>query len=145
MARAFAVACVVWFGCGSPPHQTDAAAASAERCFDGIDNNGDGLVDCADPSCASVAGCVAAVPWGWTGHTALYDGAIAGAPSCAAPFATAVMPGNAELTAAPSSCAACVCCAPNGVSCPTAGGAATASAPAFARVRIGCEPAPALA
>ena len=31
-----------------------------EACQDGIDNNGDGLVDCADPKCASDASCTGA-------------------------------------------------------------------------------------
>ncbi|MCX8073782.1 MAG: hypothetical protein N3C12_15245 [Candidatus Binatia bacterium] len=39
-------------------------------CSDGFDNDGDGLVDCADPSCATSTRCAAPVPVGqgpWTG------------------------------------------------------------------------------
>jgi hypothetical protein len=32
----------------------------AENCQDGIDNNGDGLIDCADPKCATDASCTGA-------------------------------------------------------------------------------------
>jgi len=39
-----------------------------EICNDGIDNNGDGLIDCADPDCASDAACVqGCVPTGLEG------------------------------------------------------------------------------
>ena len=27
-------------------------------CIDGVDNDGDGLLDCADPSCAEVSDCI---------------------------------------------------------------------------------------
>jgi len=33
----------------------------AENCQDGIDNNGDGLIDCADPKCATDASCTGAL------------------------------------------------------------------------------------
>jgi hypothetical protein len=42
-------------GCGSVPAAPDAAA---ELCFDGEDNDGNGLADCADPGCDPTAVCV---------------------------------------------------------------------------------------
>jgi hypothetical protein len=140
MMRAWAIVCVAWLGCGGGSHrEADAMAPGPETsCYDGVDNNGDGLVDCADPTCASIAACIAAAPAGWTGYAALYDGPTAGAPSCAAPLSTMLAPGNAELTAAPATCTPCTCGPSNGVACAAGGGAAVISAPAFARLGIGC-------
>jgi hypothetical protein len=140
MRRAWVIAWLFGLGCGSASHrEPDAAAAGPESsCFDGVDNNGDGLADCADPTCASVAACVAAAPAGWTGYAALYDGLAAGAPSCAAPLPTMLAPGNAGLTAAVAVCTPCACGPSNGVACAAGGGTAIVSAPAFARVGIGC-------
>jgi hypothetical protein len=140
---------VVWLGCGGghgkalDAGEADAPVGAETSCFDGIDNNGDGLVDCADPTCASAAACVAAAPAGWTGHAVLYDGATAGAPTCAAPFATDLMPGRAGLSAAVAVCSACTCGPSNGGACPAAGGAKIVSAPMFARIGIGCAGGPA--
>ncbi len=36
---------------------TDVAGCGPEQCNDGIDNDGDGLVDCADPDCANAPEC----------------------------------------------------------------------------------------
>jgi len=140
MARACVIACMVWLGCGGHHGGADASAPGAETsCFDGIDNNGDGLVDCADPTCASVAACVALVPSGWLGYAALYDGVPTGVPSCAAPFAVTVTPGSAGLSAAPATCAPCTCGPPNGGACAAGGGTATVSPPTFARIGLGCK------
>ena len=35
----------------------DGDAADPERCNDGIDNNGDGLMDCEEPACFDVPPC----------------------------------------------------------------------------------------
>jgi len=140
MGRACAIACVVWLGCGGPHGTADATAPGAETsCFDGFDNNGDGLVDCADPMCASVAACVAKVPSGWVGYTVLYDGAPTSVPSCAAPFVVTVTPGSAGLSGAPATCAPCTCGPSNGSACAPGGGTATVGAPAFARIGLGCK------
>jgi hypothetical protein len=32
--------------------------ANCEACYDGVDNNGNGLVDCADPDCAGIQHCI---------------------------------------------------------------------------------------
>ena len=40
-------------------YETDVGASG---CSDGIDNDGDGLVDCGDPDCIGIAPCVAPAP-----------------------------------------------------------------------------------
>ncbi len=57
----------------------------AENCTDGIDNDGNGLVDCADPGCQPDYTCVAA-PAGWSLGTFL-AAVPEHAPSCPAGYA----------------------------------------------------------
>ncbi|HEY0195851.1 MAG TPA: hypothetical protein VGC42_32275 [Kofleriaceae bacterium] len=119
---------------GGPPEQ-----AEERDCFDGLDNDGDGMVDCADPSCAAIATCVADVPAGWNGHAMLYDGdASAAPPGCSGLWTSELVAGNSAPSAAPASCSACACGAPAGGECAPAGGAATTSPPTSARVGIAC-------
>ncbi len=40
-------------GCAGPGELQE----QGEACYDGLDNDGDGLADCVDPSCAEVGGC----------------------------------------------------------------------------------------
>jgi hypothetical protein len=125
--------------CSSSSHVTvDAAAVAETNCFDGVDNNGDGKADCADPSCAAVAVCVDAVPAGWTGFASIYDGVASGAPSCAAPFAMGAAPGNDGLTADPATCTACTCGVASNNICPAGGGAATVPPFAWADLGVAC-------
>jgi hypothetical protein len=42
-------------------------ANTAEDCYNGFDDNGDGLVDCEDPSCVVTSLCTAPPPSGWIG------------------------------------------------------------------------------
>lgn len=88
-------------GGGSMSGSSSSANTGSEDCFDDIDTDGDGAVDCADTDCEAVAAC-GAVPKGWTlvrvsdakpGDTpgkcddsstaALYFKDPAGAPTCA--------------------------------------------------------------
>ena len=46
-------ACLSSFCNGGDPETTTAA------CSDGVDNDGDGLIDCADPNCANISPCIA--------------------------------------------------------------------------------------
>jgi hypothetical protein len=41
------------------PDQTAADGGTGENCQNGVDDDGDGLVDCADPNCAAVSPCIA--------------------------------------------------------------------------------------
>lgn len=89
--------------------------AGDENCTNGVDDNSDMLVDCADPDCTAY-GCVPPPPAGWSGPVMLYDGAITGAPSCPAPF-TGAYDGNGAFMAGTHSCAPCACGGASGITC----------------------------
>jgi hypothetical protein len=74
-----------------------------ERCFDGIDNDCNGLADCADPACAAGATCIP--------DPALLDVAVRVAPDAACPngFATPIDLRSGLNTGA--GCTACGCTA----------------------------------
>lgn len=130
----------------SPRRAADAAVdgppGPESSCFDGLDNNGDRLFDCADPTCAAVAACVEPAPaGGWTGPAALYAGA-APVPACPAPYTMTLDPGGTDLAAGPATCAACTCGPPTGGACTPAGGAATVPAPTFTTTARACAMPP---
>lgn len=88
-----------------------------ELCQNGIDDDGDGLIDCKDTAdCASFA-CVAAVPNGWTGYYQLYQGTVAGDPGCSPEYPTEGYVGNYNLNAPPVTCNDCSCGNPTGQVC----------------------------
>jgi hypothetical protein len=47
---------------------TTTTSVPPENCLDGVDNDGDGAVDCADSDCTAGFQCVPAVPNGWKGY-----------------------------------------------------------------------------
>jgi hypothetical protein len=95
-----------------------ADGTGTEDCLDGIDNDGNGLVDCQDPKC--VGGgfvCVDAPPAGWDGVAITRrdpsDNTIA--PACGdGGAATTYFEG---LAADPATCSPCTCDKPDGGSC----------------------------
>jgi hypothetical protein len=63
---------------------------------------------------------VAAVPPGWNGYFALYDGPANTDPGCPADYPSNVTPafvGNGQFNNAPAKCTACKCSSPNGGTC----------------------------
>lgn len=94
----------------------------AENCNNGIDDNCDGKIDCADPLCMAGYVCAAPVPGGWTGPVAWSETSGA-SPSCAAPFATDAYDGQGGLSGAPATCG-CTCGGSTGENC-NSGGSAT--------------------
>jgi hypothetical protein len=59
---------------GDAAHDACVVLSATENCTNGIDDNCNGLVDCADPECAPQGyGCVPEWPSGWTAPVALYD------------------------------------------------------------------------
>lgn len=85
-------------------------APLAEDCANGIDDNSDGLIDCADPICSGVGyQCVPIPEAGWTGVAAFYRGALE--VNCSGAFTDAAVSANAGLVAPDAACSACSCMA----------------------------------
>ena len=95
------------------------SGTGSEDCTDGVDNDSDGKVDCADSDCTAGFSCHNPVPVGWTGHYALADGTFAALPgNCPGstypnPFYT----GYRSPNAAPPQCSTCSCGAVQGATC----------------------------
>lgn len=90
-----------------------------EDCLNGVDDNGDGKIDCEDPDCQAYE-CVESVPVGWgsPGYVAVYEGAAGQSPpDCPSDMPTEVYAGNATPNAQPASCAPCGCAPPTGQEC----------------------------
>ncbi|AUX42173.1 uncharacterized protein SOCE26_036000 [Sorangium cellulosum] len=103
-------------GGGTATSSSSSAGAGAEDCSNGADDNGDDLVDCADPACGGFV-CTTAVPEGWSGFFALFDGEPAKDPGCPAGFASGEpFVGNRSLVAPPASCT-CSCDPAEGQTC----------------------------
>lgn len=108
-------------GGGAPTGGTGAGGSTgAEHCTDGVDNDGDGAVDCADPDCGEFS-CVPALPAGFTGYLRVrgesFPPAAADGPTC---------PDGAPPTRYMSdpiapSCTSCACGALSGAACSAAG------------------------
>jgi hypothetical protein len=113
---------------------SDGCASKPEDCTNGVDDNCDGLVDCADPQCGAFA-CVdenpsvadagadageGGVVWRGPAALAQVDGGVdAGAlPACDGGFPSLAYEGNEGLSAPPALCG-CACGAPSGVACTT--------------------------
>lgn len=83
-----------------------------EDCLDGVDNDGDGDIDCADTAdCAGYA-CVTVPPGGWQGPGIVYAGDPATLPDCPAEFPTVLHDGVADPVQEDATCAPCACDAP---------------------------------
>lgn len=86
------------------------APAVLESCTDGVDDDGDGQVDCEDQDCGPLYACAAPVPDGWGGPVVVYEGPEP-APDCSASPGFPVLVGEASsgLVAPPAVCPACSC------------------------------------
>ena len=97
---------------------TRACVPAPEDCTNGVDDDCDGLADCADPQCGAVGYRCVAAPAGWQGPVEIYEGPLP--PACEAPYAGGEYDGHAApLAFGPASCASCTCGAPSGSSCST--------------------------
>jgi len=86
-----------------------------EDCTNGVDDDNDGNIDCADPKCGAYA-CVADVPADWTGYYALFDG-VGSDPGCPMTFPSTTLPAyQADLTVPPAQCT-CSCGPAQGQTC----------------------------
>jgi hypothetical protein len=87
-----------------------------ENCQNGIDDDEDNLVDCADPNCTAFT--CATTPLGWTGPVALWSGASGSAPSCPATYPSDVLDAHDNLIVPPYTCPSCTC-SPQNAACPS--------------------------
>lgn len=84
-----------------------ASFIAGENCFDNMDNDGDGKVDCADEDCTTHV-CREA-PGGWNGPITLVAGA-AETPSCPSPYLTTPqLRAGSGVDALAATCASCSC------------------------------------
>jgi hypothetical protein len=89
-----------------------------EDCLNGVDDDGDGKIDCDDPDCQSGHTCVPIAPATWAGPLVFYKGSGA-APECLATgeYKTVAHNGNSGLNLGTASCPSCACDSPNGTVC----------------------------
>ncbi|MBI5479962.1 MAG: hypothetical protein HY906_13940, partial [Deltaproteobacteria bacterium] len=89
---------------------------ATEDCMNGIDDNGDGLVDCDDPQCQAAYQCVPVAPDGWA-EVGWVD--PDGFPTCPPELPKVLtIYDAADLVAPPAGCG-CACGAPSGAKCAT--------------------------
>lgn len=83
--------------------------AGAEACTDGIDNDGDGYVDCEDPDCQPAFQCVLSVPRGWEDPVAIHEGS-AQPPGCEqSGFPVLERDAHTDIDAGTLVCPSCQC------------------------------------
>jgi hypothetical protein len=103
---------------GSPPDGSR-PDSSREDCMNGRDDDGDNLLDCADPDCNAGFACTPPAPAGWLGPAALWQGTDV-PPFTLCPDNGYQQPlggGWVGIIADPAECADCTCGAPEGVFC----------------------------
>jgi hypothetical protein len=91
-----------------------ADTALVENCLDGVDNDHNGLVDCADPACAAFT-CIAAPPSGFRGVIETIHGYADPSPMPTCP--NGQPPEIFYVTPSAHVCQKCTCDAPTGASC----------------------------
>ncbi len=102
---------------GPPP---DACASMRENCQNNVDDNCDGLVDCADPQCMAGYMCVLVPPPNWSGSPmAIAEAAPGTLPTCTAPYPTLLLDEFEGIQFAAAMCSACSCGPASGVDCST--------------------------
>jgi hypothetical protein len=110
-------------GGGGASSSSSVGGNLGEICNNGMDDDRDMQVDCEDGECVDHA-CVSAIPAGWTGYYAVYEGPLAvNDPGCPTDY-----PGggdmmefevvaNKDLIAPAATCSACTCATPSGQTC----------------------------
>ena len=93
------------------------AVGNETSCTNGVDDDHDNLIDCADAvDCASYE-CVETAPTGWTGYFRLRDHNTYDPATPKLPCAGGVQPTRYFTEPTPSSCNACACAPLNGATC----------------------------
>ena len=90
-----------------------------EDCFNGSDDDADGLADCADPDCAPATECVGPIPvgWGTFGYVVLGEADPTTPPTCPSYASSVKYVGNKTLLGGAFSCSQCDCDPPMAQSC----------------------------
>lgn len=83
-----------------------------EDCTNGIDDDGDDLIDCEDDACTPAYLCVPNAPTDWLGPVVSFSGATA-PTACPTDYDSIVYEGVSGLDFDPVTCTACACTAPN--------------------------------
>lgn len=90
----------------------------SEDCTNGIDDNNNSLVDCADPSCSTRASCVPQAPVNWLGPVWLARAAAqADLPTCPGGADPVAEGGTGQLDVPKLTCSPCSCGSPSGGQC----------------------------
>src|SRR5262249_33512993 len=98
---------------------SSSSSGMTEDCLNGVDDDGNGLTDCADPACAAGYTCTPNPPQGWLGPVALYNGPPANKPKGPPGHPDTAHQGNTGIINDPAMCSACTCgnptvtCTPN--------------------------------
>jgi hypothetical protein len=92
------------------------AAPGDEDCLNGVDDNGDGAVDCADDRCVDVT-CAAPLLAGWSGPFVMLRGVSVDASMCEGAWGKPQLSGSITIEEPPASCSACLCAPPSQPSC----------------------------
>lgn len=88
-----------------------------ENCTNGIDDNGNGKIDCADPACQTAGYvCAPAMP-GWKGPVAIWSGPTGSEPACKGGYPSVEASGNSGLEPGTVTCQSCSCGTPAGGTC----------------------------
>jgi hypothetical protein len=91
------------------PDGSDGCSLKPEDCTNGIDDNCDGKIDCADPQCAAYL-CAPPVPTGWSGPVALAQAATpAVPPGCQTNYGTPISANSGLNPPGPATCGTCTC------------------------------------
>lgn len=98
---------------------TSTTSAGGEDCLNGIDDDGDNAIDCADTDCEPGFTCVEDIPTGWGvfGYVALAQALPGQEPACPADYPDEAYTGSATPIAPPATCSMCTCGAPSGQKC----------------------------
>lgn len=94
---------------------TSDATAWPEICGNGVDDDNNGKTDCEDPVCNEFA-CVPTAPAGWSGPYAVFAASPDTLPDCPDGLEL-VSDQYRDLRYSPSTCSACSCGNPTGLSC----------------------------
>jgi hypothetical protein len=100
---------------GQSSSSSSSGMPTTEDCLDGLDNDADGSIDCADADCTTGFTCTDEPPSGWT-SVALEEGM--GAPPTPMPCASGDMPESLYTgPAGPAECSMCMCGNLTGTTC----------------------------